>query len=281
MQCTQLILIADDNDNVLNILTPTLGDYFEVMEARTGKEAVKLYDKYRPDIVVMDYVMPDMSGAEAIRQILQIDNLAKIIGITGYSPKGREEMLQAGAMEVVEKPFKVINVIEAVSKYVKQISNGVTSQRMFLIEREIADIRMEHVNTRAQVEQLRIAVQNAIKLLFNGAKKYGIIGIITYNIISILLNVIKVFVQNPSVFISYIINNAPLSVATLVGIVLLLVVLVPLYYKKIKSKNTLPKEDYLFEFSGLTGDLNNFVHNNINNPKLRRRKISNKKRRLL
>ena len=46
MQCTQLILIADDNNDVLNVLTPTLGDFFEVMEARTGKEAVDTYAKY-------------------------------------------------------------------------------------------------------------------------------------------------------------------------------------------------------------------------------------------
>lgn len=276
MQCTQLILIADDNNDVLNVLTPTLGDFFEVMEARTGKEAVELYAKHRPDIVIMDYVMPDMNGAEAIRKILNLDEHAKIIGITGYSPEGRVEMIRAGAIEVVEKPFKVINVIEAVSRYVKQISNGVTSQRMFIVEREIANVRMEHVNTRAQVEQLRLSIQNATKLFFKGAKKYGGIGVITYNLISVLLNVVAGVVKNPSTFVSYVTNNAPLVVATSVGLLLGLLFLTPYIYRKVfKRKET---KEYLFEFSGLTSDVNSFVHNNMSNKNKKIRKGSNGRR---
>jgi len=158
MMCEELLLIADDNQDVINILVPTLSDYYEVIEARTGEEAIKLYDEHRPDIVVMDYVMPDMDGAEATKRILEMDRHARVIGITGYSPEGREAMIKAGALHVVEKPFKVINVIEAISKHIKNISNGVTRQRMFVIEREVASQRSEMVNLRSQFEQLRLTV---------------------------------------------------------------------------------------------------------------------------
>ena len=191
MMCEELLLIADDNQDVINILVPTLSDYYEVIEARTGKEAIKLYDEHRPDIVVMDYVMPDMDGAEATKQILAMDKHARVIGITGYSPEGREAMIKAGALHVVEKPFKVINVIEAISKHIRTVSHGITRQRQFVVEREVANQRLEIVNLRSQVEQLRITVQNTIKMLYGGAKKYGIIGVIGYNVLSIVLNLIS------------------------------------------------------------------------------------------
>jgi len=279
MMCEELLLIADDNQDVINILVPTLSDYYEVIEARTGKEAIELYNEHRPDIVVMDYVMPDMDGAEATREILKMDRHARVIGITGYSPEGREAMIKAGALHVVEKPFKVINVIEAISKHIQNISNGVTRQRMFVIEREVANQRIEMVNLRSQFEQLRLTVQNSIKLLYGGAKKYGLIGIVGWNVISIVLNLISSLVENPSTLIDYLNNNTTLVVSTAVGMFVALLFVVPFLYKKLfKTKE---KKDYLFEFSGLNDEINNMIYNNMYNGKNKKKKRKFFERRLV
>lgn len=279
MMCEELLLIADDNQDVINILVPTLSDYYEVIEARTGKEAIELYDEHRPDIVVMDYVMPDMDGAEATKQILAMDRHARVIGITGYSPEGREAMIKAGALHVVEKPFKVINVIEAISKHIKNISNGVTRQRMFVVEREVANQRMEMVNLRSQFEQLRLTVQNSIKMLYGGAKKYGLIGIVGWNVISIVLNLIEGLVEDPSTFVGYINNNTTLIISTAVGMFVALLFAVPYLYKKLfKSK---VKKDYLMEFSGINDEVNNYIYNNMHNGKNKKKKRKFFERRLI
>ena len=73
------VLIADDIEFVRKTLASIIkqAHYDVVGEASDGAEAVKLFEKLKPDLVTMDVVMPQMSGIEAIRRIMKIDNKAK------------------------------------------------------------------------------------------------------------------------------------------------------------------------------------------------------------
>jgi two-component system chemotaxis response regulator CheY len=83
------------------------GDFDVVSEAATGIEAVTRYRKFRPQLILMDLVMPQMNGIEAARAILQYDKEAKIIPVTGLSqPSVRMEAAQVGMLGFVTKPVK-------------------------------------------------------------------------------------------------------------------------------------------------------------------------------
>jgi len=110
------VLLVDDNEELLKLYSIFLKRY-EVITAKNGKEGVELYMKYHPDIVIMDIKMPIMDGIEATRTIKEYDKDAKIIGATAYHDKYAEKMLEAGAIEVMKKPFKYREILDLIEKY--------------------------------------------------------------------------------------------------------------------------------------------------------------------
>src|ERR1700750_1826160 len=78
-------IVADDDPLVRLLLRDTLqrADVTVIAEASTGREAVELALFYRPDVVVMDYMMPEMDGIEATRRIYEHDPSIRVVMLTG------------------------------------------------------------------------------------------------------------------------------------------------------------------------------------------------------
>ncbi len=110
------ILVVDDNEELLRLYSIFLRRY-EVILAKNGKEGVELYIKHRPDLVIMDIKMPVMDGVEATRKIKEYDKNAKIIGATAYHDKYVNQMMEAGALLVMKKPFKYRELLDVIQKY--------------------------------------------------------------------------------------------------------------------------------------------------------------------
>ncbi|WP_457591946.1 response regulator [Geoglobus sp.] len=114
-----MVLIVEDDDSVMEVLKIMLSDRYTVIEARNGREAVEIYRAYKPDIVLMDVVMPELDGIAATREIKKIDPSAKIIGVTAYAKKKAKELIEAGALEVLEKPFSRRDIVSAIEKHLE------------------------------------------------------------------------------------------------------------------------------------------------------------------
>lgn len=115
------VLVVDDSPFVLRALKDTLEAYgFYVYEASSGEQGLNLYREVRPDLVIMDILMPVMDGLKATRRIIESDPTAKIIAITAVGKSGLEqECLEAGARDFIVKPFKtrqLVNAIESLDK---------------------------------------------------------------------------------------------------------------------------------------------------------------------
>lgn len=95
------IVIVDDHEIVRQGLTGFLGlqdDIEIVAEGSDGEEAIALSEKYKPDILLLDLLMPKMDGAEATRRILDENPEAKIIILSSFSDEDRAiPAVQAGA----------------------------------------------------------------------------------------------------------------------------------------------------------------------------------------
>ena len=78
------MLIAEDERDLQVIYRMMLGDAYEVIEAQNGREAVEMWHRFQPDLVLMDIQMPVMSGDAAIHEILSVDPLARILAVTAY-----------------------------------------------------------------------------------------------------------------------------------------------------------------------------------------------------
>ena len=102
------ILIVDDSLIIrkkITTIVEKLG-HKVVGQAKTGKEAIDIYENVQPDLVTMDITMPDMNGITAVRHIMKIDMNAKIIMVTSL---GQEDMvidsIKAGAIGYILKPI--------------------------------------------------------------------------------------------------------------------------------------------------------------------------------
>lgn len=113
------VLIVDDVAFVRKTLSDILkqGGYQVVGEAADGADAINKYAELRPDVVTMDVVMPQMSGIEATRKIMQMDKDARVVII---SAMGQEnlimEAINVGARDYVVKPFSAVDVLKTVAR---------------------------------------------------------------------------------------------------------------------------------------------------------------------
>lgn len=86
------------------MLLASIADYDVVGEAANGADAVRVASEVRPDIVLMDVVMPEMNGFEAPRRIVAMLVGVKIIGLSGHNnAQYKELMRQAGAVAYITK----------------------------------------------------------------------------------------------------------------------------------------------------------------------------------
>ncbi|MDK2795501.1 MAG: two-component system, chemotaxis family, chemotaxis protein CheY [Archaeoglobaceae archaeon] len=113
------ILIVEDDSAILEVLETMLSEKYRVMKATNGKEAVKIYRMLKPDLVLMDIMMPVMDGIEATKEIKSKYPNAKILGVTAFASQKGKEILEAGALEIIEKPFTKKKLLETIEKYLK------------------------------------------------------------------------------------------------------------------------------------------------------------------
>ena len=81
---TWTILMADDNRHVNNVVKETLSEYgFNVIQAFDGRQAYRAFEEARPDLIFLDYLMPEIDGLDVLRMIKQKDPNSFVVFITG------------------------------------------------------------------------------------------------------------------------------------------------------------------------------------------------------
>jgi CheY-like chemotaxis protein len=110
------ILIADDQRTVGTTLAALVSHcQHEVVEVvGSGLEAIQAYDRYKPDVVLMDYWMAKLNGATACRNIVSKDPAAKVILVSGWSPTQHPE--DSGAIAVLTKPVDLDRLEEVLGE---------------------------------------------------------------------------------------------------------------------------------------------------------------------
>jgi len=102
------ILIAEDDLDMLNLYRGVLGDVFEIIPATNGKEAVELAVAEVPDLILMDIIMPEMGGLEALTLIKENPTATTIPVILLSALGGYEDIrtgYSMGANYYITKPF--------------------------------------------------------------------------------------------------------------------------------------------------------------------------------
>jgi len=115
------ILVADDNaDNRTVTRTMLEPSGFQVFEADNGLDCVKLVGEHRPDVIIMDSIMPKMNGFEATEKIRQIPEVKDVIIVAASASVFEEDqnrMLLAGCNAFLPKPLELDKLLNLLEKY--------------------------------------------------------------------------------------------------------------------------------------------------------------------
>lgn len=114
------VLVVDDEDSVRSFAISCLeGLGYSVLPAASGEEALQVYQRApgRIQAVLLDMVMPGMTGKETMRKILELDPNARIVLVSGFTQEGtKEELIASGAKAFLHKPFLVRPLAEALRR---------------------------------------------------------------------------------------------------------------------------------------------------------------------
>ena len=111
------VLIVDDEPDVRQLLYDFLtGRDYDVLLASGGLEAIDIVEREKPDLVLLDVVMPGMNGVETLRRIAEIDPPLRVIMVTANADIGlTSRLLAMGAVDYIPKPFDLEYLEQAVS----------------------------------------------------------------------------------------------------------------------------------------------------------------------
>ncbi len=115
------VLVVEDNELNMKLFHDLLEAHgYNILQTKDGMEALRLAREHKPDLILMDIQLPEVSGLEVTKWIKEDDDLKSIpvIAITAFAMKGDEEKVRAGGCEAyIAKPISVTNFLETVQRF--------------------------------------------------------------------------------------------------------------------------------------------------------------------
>ena len=144
------MLIADDNRQITSILEEyAKKEGYEVKIAYNGRQALEAFNTYKPDIVLLDVMMPIMDGFEVCREIRKVSNVP-VIMITARGEDFERIMgLDIGADDYIVKPFSPGEVMARVRAVMRRIGADSVSSQLFIYD-----------NLRINMEDYMVTIDN-------------------------------------------------------------------------------------------------------------------------
>jgi len=139
------ILIVDDEWNMRKLLSIHLGQEFEVMGAKNGKDALTVFDNHEISLIVLDVMMPDMSGWEVCREIRKSNEKTPILMLTARSEiKDKVRGFDIGADDYLVKPYQAEELLARVKALMRR-SNSIKKESLNTSQDEIQikDLRID------------------------------------------------------------------------------------------------------------------------------------------
>jgi two-component system, cell cycle response regulator DivK len=118
---SKTVMIVEDNELNMKLFPDLLeANGYSTIQTRNGKEALDLARNHKPDLILMDIQLPEISGLDVTRWIKEDETIKHIpvIAVTAFAMKGDEERIRAGGCEAyLSKPISVAKFIETVRHF--------------------------------------------------------------------------------------------------------------------------------------------------------------------
>jgi excisionase family DNA binding protein len=111
------VLVVDDDEEIVELFCDALGrdERFDVRTATTGYDAGILTHQFKPDLMILDYMLPDINGNKVCQRVRHDPEMAgmKVVVVSGVVNQDEiDDLLEAGADEFLKKPFDIEKLIE-------------------------------------------------------------------------------------------------------------------------------------------------------------------------
>jgi two-component system cell cycle response regulator DivK len=119
---TKTVLIVEDNELNMKLFRDLLDAHgYKTLQTRNGMEALALARDHRPDLILMDIQLPEVSGLEVTKWLKEDDRLREIpvVAVTAFAMKGDEERIREGGCEAyISKPISVTMFLDTVKQFI-------------------------------------------------------------------------------------------------------------------------------------------------------------------
>ena len=148
------ILVVDDEASIVDAVATALRyEGFEVSEARTGKEALSTAAQLDPDLVVLDWMLPDLEGIEVGRRLRAQGFKTAILFLTAKDAvENKVEALRAGGDDYVTKPFSLAEVVARVQAILRRTGGDLPGDVLRFSDLVLDEGRHEVFRGDAQIE---------------------------------------------------------------------------------------------------------------------------------
>ena len=115
------VLVVEDNELNMKLFHDLLEAHgYNILQTKDGMDALRIAREHKPDLILMDIQLPEVSGLEVTKWIKEDENLKSIpvIAVTAFAMKGDEEKIRDGGCEAyIAKPISVTNFLETVRRF--------------------------------------------------------------------------------------------------------------------------------------------------------------------
>lgn len=116
------VLVVEDNELNMKLFHDLLDAHgYEVVQTRSGLDALQLAREHKPSLILMDIQLPEVSGLEVTKWLKEDDELSRIpvVAVTAFAMKGDEERIRAGGCEAyISKPISVATFLDTVRRFI-------------------------------------------------------------------------------------------------------------------------------------------------------------------
>ena len=172
------VLVVDDESSNILAITHILGPEYVIYAAKNGQKGIEAAEKYLPDVILLDIMMPDMDGYAVISALKNAETTRDIpvVFITGLSnPDDEEKGLNLGAADYISKPFSPAIVKLRVRNQIKMINQLRMIELLSLIDQLTSIPNRRGFDNRMDMEWIRaIRESTSISILLMDVDKFKV-----------------------------------------------------------------------------------------------------------
>jgi len=158
------LLVIDDDPNIVAMLTRILWEEgYQVSEACTGAEGLRIFESGHYDVVLTDLKIGDMTGIDILKRVKEVDPQTAVVILTGYaSTESAIEGIRLGANDYLTKPVKMVDLVKTVRN---QVSAVRMSERVTELNRTVAEERDKLSRSVAELTLLKRLAERMMSVL--------------------------------------------------------------------------------------------------------------------